>query len=344
MSRSITVTDIIDHTQRAKTITTQKVRDIRSVTNMLRILALNALIEANRAGDKGAGFAVVADEVKTISTQVEGLSGSLASELGGEIEKLEQLTQAMAQQSQGSRLTDLALNAIELVDRNLYERTCDVRWWATDSAMVEAALDPSAANCAHASQRLGVILNAYTVYVDLWLCDLDGRIIANGRPNTYAIAGKSVANQTWFTRAKGLISGDDFAVADIASEPLIGGAQVATYATGVREGGAADGRLLGILGVHFDWQPQARAIVEGVRLSNEERARTRVMLVDATGLVIAASDNSGLLSERVSIKTEGREQGHYVENSGTMTAFHVTPGYETYRGLGWKGVIVQKAG
>jgi hypothetical protein len=344
VSVPISVNDIIDHTQRAKTITTMKVRDIRSVTNMLRILALNALIEANRAGDKGAGFAVVADEVKTISMQVEGLSGSLASELGGEIEKLEQLTQAMAQQSQGSRLTDLALNAIELVDRNLYERTCDVRWWATDSAMVEAAFEPTPAKCTHAAQRLGVILNAYTVYVDLWLCDLDGNIIANGRPQSYPITGKSVANRSWFTRAKGLLSGDDFAVADITTEALLGDAQVATYATGVREGGTADGRLLGILGVHFDWQPQARAIVEGVRLSDDERARTRVLLVDASGLVIAASDGRGALNERVSIKAEGREQGHYVENNGTMTAFHVTPGYETYRGLGWKGVIIQRAG
>jgi len=27
--------------------------------------------------------------------------------------------------------------------------------------------------------------------------------------------------------------------------------------------------------------------------------------------------------------------------SGTVTAFHRTPGYETYAGLGWWGVIVQ---
>ena len=38
--------------------------------------------------------------------------------------------------SRGERMVDLALNAVELIDRNLYERTCDVRWWATDSAVV----------------------------------------------------------------------------------------------------------------------------------------------------------------------------------------------------------------
>jgi hypothetical protein len=132
-------------------------------------------------------------------------------------------------------------------------------------------------------------------------------------------------------------------VADITTEPLLKGAQVATYATGVREGGVAEGRLLGILGVHFDWQPQAKAITEGVRLSDEERRRTRALLVDAKGLVIAASDGRGVLQERVQLKTDGRNHGHYLSAHGEMTAFHRTPGYETYQGLGWYGVIIQQA-
>jgi hypothetical protein len=40
-------------------------------------------------------------------------------------------------QIRGSRLPDLSLNAIDIIDRNLYERSCDVRWWATDSAIVD---------------------------------------------------------------------------------------------------------------------------------------------------------------------------------------------------------------
>ena len=30
-----------------------------------------------------------------------------------------------------------------------------------------------------------VILGAYTVYLDLWLCDLDGKVIANGRADRF---------------------------------------------------------------------------------------------------------------------------------------------------------------
>jgi len=290
----------------------------------------------------GAGFAVVADEVRQISTQVEAITNVMAEDLGREISSLEHLTEDMARQNQGARLVDLAHNAIELIDRNLYERTCDVRWWATDTAMVDAAGTSNANAHTHATGRLGVILDAYTVYLDLWLCDLEGNIIANGRPDQYAVRGANVAASDWFRQARQLTSGNDFAVADITTESLLKGAQVATYATGVREGGQAQGRLLGVLGVHFDWQPQAKAITEGVRLSDEERRRTRALLVDAKGLVIAASDGHGILQERLMLKTENRTHGHYTSASGEVTAFHRTPGYETYDGLGWYGVIQQK--
>ncbi len=264
----------------------------------------------------------------------------MAEELGAEINALQTLTERMAEESQGTRLVDLALNAIELIDRNLYERTCDVRWWATDAAVVTAARMPSREACDHAGERLGVILDAYTVYIDLWLCNAQGTIIANGRPQQHRVTGAQIGDRPWFRAAKALKSGNDFAVDDIAVEPLLSSAQVATYATGVRAGGRADGECLGVLGVHFDWQPQAQTITGGVRLLDGEKATTRVLLVDAAGRVIASSDGKGLLHDRVRLNTGGQVSGHYHEG-GKIVAFHRTPGYETYQGLGWYGVIVQ---
>jgi hypothetical protein len=34
--------------------------------------------------------------------------------------------------------------------------------------------------------------------------------------------------------------------------------------------------------------------------------------------------------------------GSYVDPTGTVIGYALTPGYETYRGMGWYGVIVQR--
>lgn len=317
-----------------------KVGQIRAINRRMRILALNALIEAARAGDAGRGFAVVSQEVRGISDEVEALSLALEREVASEIEALSAMAGEMARSAEGQRFVDLALNAIEIIDRNLYERTCDVRWWATDQAVVDAAATPTDAACRHADRRLGVVLRAYTVYLDIWLVDLAGTVVAAGRPDRYAVVGRSVADAGWFRSAARLATGDDFHAEDIRDEPLLGGARVATYATAVRDGGAAQGRATGVLAVHFDWEPQAQTVVRGVRLDDKDRARARVLLVDGGHRVIAASDGRGILSERIAFDPGRERAGVVARPNGGLLAFSATPGYETYAGLGWYGVIV----
>ena len=92
-------------------------------------------------------------------------------------------------------------------------------------------------------------------------------------------------------------SGDDYAAGDVEAQPLLGNAQVVTYCASVRAGGKANGAPIGMLAIHFDWEPQARAIVQGVRVGAADKAR--VLLVDSNFRVIAASDGQGMLTERV---------------------------------------------
>jgi hypothetical protein len=323
-------------------IACEKTKSIQHITNQMKMLALNALIESSRAGAQGAGFAVVAQEVRSVGQQVEAIARELETQLTKRTGNLMSSIERMTARSRGERMIDLSLNAVELIDRNLYERTCDVRWWATDSAVVDCATGPDAANVAHVSERLAVILGAYTVYLDLWLCDLDGNVLANGRPDRFQVVGQNVATTKWFREARGLRSGDDYVACDVERQMLLGNAQVATYCASVRAGGKAQGQPIGVLAIHFDWEPQAHAIVQGIRVGAADRAR--VLLVDSNLRVIAASDGQGLLTERVPLSLEGRRSGFYHDRSGALIAFHATPGYETYKGLGWFGVILAAAG
>lgn len=325
-------------------LATHKMDEIQAVTNTTKILALNALIEAMRAGEAGRGFAVVAQEVKGISERITQIGNELRSQMAAQTDELNTLGQRLVSQLRGGRLADLALNMIDIIDRNLYERSCDVRWWATDSAMVDCATNPTAGNCAHAAQRLGVILGAYTVYLDLWVVDTRGVVLAHGRPDRYRrVVGSSVANEPWFRDAMATRNGGEFAVADIAMNDLLDHSTVATYATAIREGGEENGAITGVLGIFFDWQGQSQGVVDTVRLTEEERATTRCLLVDRKHRVIAASDKRGVLSETYPLRTDGHTHGSYSDDKGHVVGFALTPGYETYKGLGWYGVIVQDA-
>jgi hypothetical protein len=337
---------ILELTKAVHAAAGDKIKAIKLITGTTRILALNALIEAARAGEAGKGFAVVAGEVKNVSQGIEAITQSLEGDLTTAINDMMSLGEVLVKQLRGSRLSDLALNMIEIIDRNLYERSCDVRWWATDSAVVEC-LVPDAGDGAyrrsHATQRLGVILDSYTVYLDLWIADASGRVVANGRPGRYPHAvGTNVAGEEWFRNAMATRSGGDFAVTDITRCGALGNSLVATYAAAVREGGEANGRPIGALGIFFDWQSQADSVVRGVRLNDDERAETRCVLLDQNFRVIAASDGQGVLSETVPLKQDLGKAGSYADETGRIVGFALTPGYETYRGLGWYGAIIQQ--
>jgi hypothetical protein len=326
-------------------IANSSISEIFGVTRLTKLLAVNAQIEAARAGEAGRGFNIVAQEVGLVSERINEVSRQLTENLDRRLKDLHSLGSQLVSQVRGSRLADLSLNMIEIIDRNLYERSCDVRWWATDSAVVDCLQTRQPELAAFASRRLGVILDAYTVYLDLWVADREGTVVASGRPSKYRqVVGSNVRNAAWFTKAMQTSDGGDFAVVDIAKEPLLENRAVAAYSTAIREGGDARGRALGALGIFFNWEEQARAVVEGVRLAPDEKEKTRCLLLDSKFQVIASSPAQGILSEKFPLHIQSGMQtmGSYSETDGTVVGYALTPGYETYRGLGWFGVITQK--
>lgn len=334
MDAATSLDDISSHARDALMLTESTIDQIAQINLKMNILGLNARVEAARVGPLGTGFALVADEVRHVSSEINGIATGLGQQLGARLKEMTQMVQDMSISATGTRLVDLAFTSIDLIDRNLYERSCDVRWWATDADLVLAA---SGGDVAQAGRRLGVILDAYTVYSDIWLCNLDGQVLCNARPQQFAVAGAQVAHCPWFGPTKQLTDGDGFVAGPIEVSALLGGRETMAWATLVRAGGARHGPPVGMLVTQFDWAPQAAAVLSSLRLGAETDGMC-ALLTDETGHVLAHRGAGAPKSVTLPAKAAG-----WQKTGDAMMGFHRTEGFETWRGKGWHGVVIAPA-
>ena len=319
---------------------------ITQINRATRILSMNARVEAARAGAIGAGFGVVAEELTRLSGDISAASSHMLDQSKKLNADLDDMISNLSTRVRDARLCDLALTNIDIIDRNLYERSCDVRCWATDTAVCDCLSAPTRAARDIASRRLSQILDSYTVYFDLVVADLQGRIIANGRTARFQTEGASVGDTEWFRTALATRDGTQFGFQSVHHSKLTSGQRGLVFSCVVRESGSVHGRPLGVLGVILAWDNLGQTVVQRTPLSRAEWATTRVCIIDRQGAVLADSapeapatvdfpERATLLhSPRGAVDTQ-------LDGSAVRVAHAASPGFETYR-TGWHSLLIRR--
>ncbi|GEN32684.1 MULTISPECIES: methyl-accepting chemotaxis protein [Aneurinibacillus] len=326
-SESLNVSLLLHELKQANEKMGQVVKTINHVASQANLLALNSAIEAARAGEYGRGFSVVADEIKRFSQQC------LAA--NQESDELIRNIQRKANEVIAVRTADVAFDTIDKIDRNLFERNCDVQAWATFNAIKECLRVQEPERKRKATAFMKKIVDIYEVYFDLFVTDVEGKVVAAGVNQN--LVGLDMSDRQWFRET---MKTNNVYVTDMYYSKAMNGHTIA-YSCPVRED---DGSVLGVFTTRFNWN-YIYDIIDTVKIDSQ----SELYVINQEGTVIASRDRQGILKTNLASLSavkkllSGQPYGYTIERDRfgqeKIYAFCQTKGYNAYKGKGWSVIV-----
>lgn len=307
----------------------ESIDSINRINNVTTTLALNAAIRADRAGDEGRAFSVLAEEVRAFSQK----SDFLTEEINTTLDTLNHIVQ----ETVSTRLADAAFDTIDKVDRNLFERNCDVQAWTTFDEVITCA--ETETNVKETCTLLKELHAIYEVYYDIYLLNSKGIICAAAIRQD--VIGQDQSDREWFQKA---IQGN-VTYTDMYRSETIGNYTV-SYCAPVKN---KNGNIIGVLTTRFNWNFVADIVNSTLVYSDCE-----IYLLNSNGIVVASANPKDVLKKDFSkfeafrLAMDGKNgfivEGDPVNKHIYLIGYAKTEGYNRYRGKGWAVLILQHKG
>ncbi|MBI5251302.1 MAG: methyl-accepting chemotaxis protein [Desulfomonile tiedjei] len=145
-----TVVRLSEHSQAIEDI----IASVQDIADQSNLLAVNASIEAARAGDHGKGFAVVAHEIKTLADQ----SKHSTEQVRGILEDTRKWVSAVVMATeQGSKAVAAGVQQAEIAGGAIQTLATGVQGWAQTASMVDASSQQQAAGAEQVSLAMSNI-------------------------------------------------------------------------------------------------------------------------------------------------------------------------------------------
>ena len=174
---------------------------------------------------------------------------------------------------------------VDMLDRSLYERANDCRWWALAGQLRQALASHDEGEQAGLHALLQHINGLYTVYSRLFVYDRSGRIVAS--TGSQDVVGSQVAGDT-LRAVAGLRGEMDHYVEPFAPSPLYDDRPTFIYHAAIRHP-EREATVVGGIGIVFDSAVELRNMLDaGVA----GRANMRAWLASPDGQVLCGLDDA----------------------------------------------------
>jgi chemotaxis signal transduction protein len=232
--------------------------------------------------------------------------------------------------------------AIDIMDRNLYERANDCRWWALTATFAELLSQPSLSEADRRTIRsiLQTINGLYTVYSNLIVFDHSRRIVAVSAEDSRDIEG-TVLDEEWASRILSLRGDQAYAVSPFATTHLY--KDRPTYVYGAAIADPKRHAVVGGVAIVFDSEPQFAAMLTDALPrdgAGAVKSGTFGLFVAPEGKIISCSDDHLRPGDTIAIEPAFLElaasDSHYgftaVGESFYAVGARASSGYREYKG------------